>query len=131
MLLYLRQNSTPVSNTGPRYCTYSIMILLLSLLLVIYDTGTRRSSMANESTRKVSAFSYNIDALFEHVDAIWSSKCKDAQKYRALLLALPTYFVILLHGLPTPSEIDKRYEETKAALLMAISKPKQVYLAEL
>lgn len=85
--------------------------------------------MAN--THKLPTFSYNIEAWLLHVDASWPPEYKEEEKFRALLLALPTDLVTLIHGLASSETADDRYKDAKAALLQALGKPKQVYVAEL
>lgn len=84
-----------------------------------------------ENTHKLPLFTFEIDAWFHHIDAIWPPEFKDDQKYRVLLLALPTDLVTLLQGHTTDTSAGGKYEEAKSTLLRALGKPKELYLAQL
>ncbi|KAK3889946.1 hypothetical protein Pcinc_006099 [Petrolisthes cinctipes] len=80
---------------------------------------------------KLPTFTYNVNAWFSHVDALWPKDYSDEKKYRSLLLALLTDAVCLLQALHTTPTNGTSYETAKATLLQALGKPKQSYLSEL
>ncbi|KAK3883327.1 hypothetical protein Pcinc_012363 [Petrolisthes cinctipes] len=80
---------------------------------------------------KLPTFTYNINAWFSHVDALWPKDYSDEKIYRSLLLALPTDAVCLLQALHTTPTNGTSYETAKASLLQALGRPKQSYLSEL
>ena len=83
--------------------------------------------------QRLPAFTYDIATWFLHVEACWagSEDITDTQKFHAVIRALPTDVAARISTvLATPPQQD-RYEAVKAALISALGRSSESYMAEL